>query len=94
MTKTSVDPTSDDDDMKLALHMHGHVLINGSIRIQRSGSTCSTSQMNHISGDDDLELALVMSLSLETAEEEDKKRDEEKDMEDLEYALRLSLESN
>ena len=48
--------------------------------------------MNYISGDDDLELALVMNLSLETAEEEDKR--DEKDMEDLEYALRLSLESN
>ena len=35
-----------------------------------------------------------MCLSVKTAEEEDRKRDEEKDMEDLEHALRLSLNNN
>ena len=56
--------------------------------------THAAPQLSHISGDDDLELAVAMSLSLEMAEEERRKRDEEKHMGDLEYVLRLSLDNN
>ena len=73
-----------DDDMKLALAM---------CQLEyKEEETHAAPQENHISGDDDMELALAMSLLLKTAEEEHRKRDEEK--EDLEHALRLSLDNN
>ena len=80
---TRRDPTHDDndddndDDMKFALAMSQSM----AALVYKEGETHAPPQMNHTSGDDDLELAmaLAMSLFLEMAEEVCRKRNEEKE---------------